>query len=760
LDDEIGSPTHERALASHHGFVRELARGLVAPDAFEDVAHEALLAGLARPPARPAALRGWLATTVRHLASKWRRGEARRERREAAAARPEALPSARELVERVELEQAVVRAVLALKEPFRTTVLLRFYEGHATAAIAQQMRIPADTVRARLRRGLAELRAKLDASCGSRDHWVAALLPVAALPSGVVPIGSGVVTAKAATAAAATGAAVMGIQAIGIVAASCATAALAWWIVPESWLERALAPAATASAAHAERGAADGIGAPRIGVAGAHDDALAATRAAESAAGVSDGEAAKAASLPPPGTVLMEVVDACTLVRLDGVKIRFLNESRFAEYDGSGGVQTVLTAGRWEAIVGADGYEPLRLATFDVVVGEARSVGRIALDRGNGVVEGRVVARQLPGDVPVTVELFGAGRSPCDACLAALNRAGDDDAERLNSFGADCGFTKERDVFEVTGDRSFRFGHLAAGVYFLRASDPRQKIVEACRLEVGRGGCVWQELDVSAPTFARFELRHERGGIFSGAWSSPHQPQPARIRYEFRRDGKPVGSVEFTPSADDTLASVGPPIVIPGGGGGTSHPVALAVETLTSRVTLDRLDTRLIAHDVAVNFVPQVESQWIRGLAVDASKSTLDTLFANFDLPSLERIDRERQEGDALRFDGEEPGCDGAALKLEALRPDLHEIAPLPRLELTLVVTCGDYQSEELPVDLRGDYFQPQVVTMKMVSGPGRASALSQAMGASCSACHAETAQTAGASLEASFWKLRSESER
>jgi RNA polymerase sigma-70 factor (ECF subfamily) len=758
LDDEIGSPTHERALASHHGFVRELARGLVAPDAFEDVAHEALLAGLARPPARPAALRGWLATTVRHLASKWRRGEARRERREAAAARPEALPSARELVERVELEQAVVRAVLALKEPFRTTVLLRFYEGHATAAIAQQLRIPADTVRSRLRRGLAELRAKLDASCGSRDHWVAALLPVAALPSGVVPIGSGVATAKVAAAAAATGATVVGIQAIGIVAASCATAALAWWIVPESWLERALAPAATASATHAERGAADGIGAPRLAVAGAHDDALAATRAAESAAGVSDGAAAKSASLPPPGTVLMEVVDARTLVRLDGVKIRFLNESRFAEYDGSGGVQTVLTAGRWEAIVGADGYEPLRLAAFDVAVGEARSVGRIALDRGNGAIEGRVVARHLPGDVPVTVELFGAGRSPCDACLAALNRAGEDDAERLKSFGADCGFAKERDLFEVTGDRSFRFGHLAAGVYFLRASDPRQKIVEARRLEVGRGGCVWQELDVSAPTFARFELRHERGGLFSGAWSSPHQPQPAAIRYEFRRDGKPVGSVELTPSADDTLASVGPPIVIPGGGG-TSQQVSLAVEMLTSRVLLTRFDQRLVERDAAADLAA-VEGQWAHRLAVDGTRVLLtDVYTATVDLPSLERIDRERQEGDALRFDGEEPGCDGAGLKLTALRPDLHEIAPLPRLELTLVVTCGDYQSEEIPVDLRGDYFQPMVVTMKMGSGPGRASALSQAMGASCSACHAETAQTA-TGLGATFWKTGGEPKR
>jgi RNA polymerase sigma-70 factor (ECF subfamily) len=157
---------HARALASHHGFVRALARGLVSRPDFDDVAQEALLAGLKRPPARAESLTSWLATTVRHLASKLHRGDARRAHRQEAAARPEALPSAHELVERIELEQVVVRAVIALKEPQRTAVLLRFYEGHATAAIAEKLGVPADTVRARLRRGLAELRVQLDTKFG------------------------------------------------------------------------------------------------------------------------------------------------------------------------------------------------------------------------------------------------------------------------------------------------------------------------------------------------------------------------------------------------------------------------------------------------------------------------------------------------------------------------------------------------------------------------------------------------------------------
>jgi len=744
--DDGDTPTHARALASHHGFVRELARGLVAPDSFEDVAHEALLAGLAHPPQRPAALRSWLATTVRRLAGKWRRGEARRARREGVAARPEALFSARDLVERVELEQAVVRAVLSLKEPFRTTVLLRFYEGHATAAIAEQLRLPADTVRARLRRGLAELRAQLDARFGARSEWVAALLPVAALPSGVAAtgvaggaasstIGSTSVVVKAAAAVATTGAAVMSVKTIGAVVASCAAAAVAWWAVPESWLERALMTGVSTSSAR-ELGAAEGAGVSSIAAAGVPVDALAPTRSAEGAegpAGAAAGAVAGDASLPPPGLVLLEVVDARTLARIEAVKIRFLNEARFAEYGGSGSVQTILTAGHWDASVAAVGYEPARLAGFDVVVGEAQALGRIALERGNGVVEGRVVARHLSGDAPVTVELFGDGRSPCDACLAAANGAngagGGDDSERAQKLGVDCGYRDDRDAIAATGDRAFRFAHLAAGVYWLRASDPQQRIVESRRIEIGRSGYVWQELDVCAPTFARFELRHERGGLFTGVWTSSHRPKPAPIHYEFRRGGQPVGAVEFTPSADDTLASVGPPIVIPAGESATP-----GVETASGALLEYYAAARSFDHT-------RINEVMVRNYEAAQRQSWFDRGAATVELPLLERLDRDRREGDGLHFDFAEPGCDGVALTLQPLRPDLHEVRPLPRLELTVVVTCGEYVSDEIALDLRADWFHPIVVTMRPqpAAAGDLPAAHAQARGM-CASCHTDSA--------------------
>jgi RNA polymerase sigma-70 factor (ECF subfamily) len=736
-----GPIAHAHLLASHHRFVRELARGLVAPAAFEDVAHDALLAGLQGRPARGGALRAWLAATVRNLAHRWHRGEARRARRERAVASPEALPSARQLLERIELEQAVVRAVVTLREPQRATILLRFYEGHSTGAIARQLGVPADTVRARLRRGLAELRAQLDAELGPRDEWIAALLPVAALPVGVVPTGVAAAggaskalapgLAKGVAAAGATGAALMGAKAITIVAASCATAALAWWVVPERWIARVLAPHPEATLA---------AGAEPAGV-----DATAPTRPEPSAAAKLDptreaeahgaGAAAEAAALPPPGAVVLEVVDARTLAPLEAVKVRFLCDARFAEADTGGRVNAMLTAGTWEANVAAEGYEPARLAAFDVRIGETRDLGRVALERGNGVVEGRVVALHLAADQPVTVELFGSGRSPCDRCLALASDARahvagtEESAPRDDaSFGRDCAYRKDRDALTAVGGRAFKFEHLAAGVYWLRAFEPQQRIVEAVRIEVGRGGYAWRDVDVSAPTFARFELRHEQRGLFTGAWTGVHALRPAAIHYEFRRDGKAVGSVEVTPSAEQTQASVGPPIEIPG----------VATPNVEADVALTHWR---VAREFFQNDRSDLLAQWERR-AVAARAGIYPVEITTWLNAGRERLDRDRQEGDALAFDCAAPDCDDVALELAVLRPDLHEVRPLPRAQLSVVVTCGAYASDEIALDLRGEYFQPQVVTMRLQEAAEHSGPLPPGEAASCMSCHDEGASS------------------
>src|SRR5262249_43645266 len=156
---------------------------------------------------------------------------------------------------------------------------------------------------------------------------------------------------------------------------------------------------------------------------------------------------------------------------------------------------------------------------FDVRPGETLELGTIALGRGTGVIEGQVSARHLAHGENVVVELLGEGRSPCDRCLALLEKP---EEQRKTPFGADCAFSEDRDRIAVHGSGPFRFEHLAAGIYWLRAFEEEQRIVAARRIEIERGGRVWSDLDVSAPTKARFELRHAGGGLFTGAWSAVH----------------------------------------------------------------------------------------------------------------------------------------------------------------------------------------------------------------------------------------------
>src|SRR6185503_5601528 len=108
------------------------------------------------------------------------RRESRRAGHEARAARSEALTSSADLVARASVQRRVVELVLALEEPYRETVLLRYFEGLSPKAIARRTSVPLATVKTRLRRALAALRARMErASGGDGRSWLSALGPVA-----------------------------------------------------------------------------------------------------------------------------------------------------------------------------------------------------------------------------------------------------------------------------------------------------------------------------------------------------------------------------------------------------------------------------------------------------------------------------------------------------------------------------------------------------------------------------------------------------
>src|SRR5262245_47221886 len=161
---EPAVPELERLLEQRE-WLRTLARALVGADEADDLAQETWLAALRHPGAR-AEPRAWLAGIARNLAHGLRRSRGRRAEREPRGARAESLPSTDELVEHLDTVQRLARELAALREPFRTTLYLRFHEGLAAEEIARRQGLAAGTVRWRTKAGLDELRARLEQTLG------------------------------------------------------------------------------------------------------------------------------------------------------------------------------------------------------------------------------------------------------------------------------------------------------------------------------------------------------------------------------------------------------------------------------------------------------------------------------------------------------------------------------------------------------------------------------------------------------------------
>lgn len=178
-------PPGPEELLRHAGWMRAMALSLVGNSAgADDVVQGAFTAALDSPPSNRQALGGWLKSVVRNLSRQTHRQSSRRKAREKRVARPEAENSSPEdLVARAELQRVIVDAVLALEEPYRSTVMLRFFEERTPHEIAASQGIPVKTVWTRLSRAIEQLRVALDKKHGSRDAWCSLLLPLIAMPT-------------------------------------------------------------------------------------------------------------------------------------------------------------------------------------------------------------------------------------------------------------------------------------------------------------------------------------------------------------------------------------------------------------------------------------------------------------------------------------------------------------------------------------------------------------------------------------------------
>jgi RNA polymerase sigma-70 factor (ECF subfamily) len=175
------------ALLDQTGWIHALAQSLVSdPHLAADLAQDTTVDALEVRPDGSRPLRGWLATVMRNNLAKLRRGERNRSAREASVKKPGLEPAAHEVVERAETHRNVVLAVLALDEPYRSTLLMRFFEQLPYDEIARQTGVTRAAVNSRITRGLAELRQRLENTYGGDRRALAlALLPLAKLPTAV-----------------------------------------------------------------------------------------------------------------------------------------------------------------------------------------------------------------------------------------------------------------------------------------------------------------------------------------------------------------------------------------------------------------------------------------------------------------------------------------------------------------------------------------------------------------------------------------------
>jgi len=198
-------PFDDQSFREHARFVRALAGALARDrDEADEVAARTFASAVEQRPRAGAQLRGWLARVARRALSRLRRDDARRNVHEGAAARSERIDAdPADLAARSELSDRIALAFAQLDEPAKSTLFLRFFADLTPKQIAARQQVPVETVKTRLKRGLAKLRARLDErgrdTDGARGTWRVTALMLARDGAPLL----GITKAKGAAAAAA-----------------------------------------------------------------------------------------------------------------------------------------------------------------------------------------------------------------------------------------------------------------------------------------------------------------------------------------------------------------------------------------------------------------------------------------------------------------------------------------------------------------------------------------------------------------------------
>ncbi|MFN0007645.1 MAG: sigma-70 family RNA polymerase sigma factor [Planctomycetota bacterium] len=320
------------SLLEHAARLRKLAARLVAdPSMADDLVQDTYVAALRHAPAADRSLEPWLARVIGNFARKSRRSAIRREDRERALPPLAQQPTPDAIAERLEVQRTLIEALDELADPFRSTLVLHYFEGLSSAEIARLQHVPSATVRWRHQRGLDELREKLDRRFGgSRAAWCLLFAPLARPDLASIP--SGVLAMSAAS------------KILAVSLAAAAVAGVIWWQLdlPEE-------QTAVAAAHEREAPEPEAAGAPKVEPDGP-------VEAPEGR------QPARASTAAAPATEAAEPRPAA------GTPLRMAVEARFLDANGSpwegvrlSTVQQVQQGGAAEAISGSDGHAQLEI---------------------------------------------------------------------------------------------------------------------------------------------------------------------------------------------------------------------------------------------------------------------------------------------------------------------------------------------------------------------------------------------------------------
>jgi RNA polymerase sigma factor (sigma-70 family) len=400
--DARHTPIELEEALRHTDWLRRLALSLVKdPDSADELVQETWIRAWRSAPGGGAS-RAWLGTVLKRLSLNQGRSERRREARERLRARDEALPSATDLVQRAELQKRVTEAVLALPAAECEAILLHYFEGRSSAEIARRQGLPASTVRARVRRGLASLRDSLDRDYGARETWSGLVLLHFATAE----------TATAAAGAAAVGvASYAGLTVLGwVLLATLSLAVTISLLIPE---QATLPPlenemALTVEAPAGLTGAA-GPGELSVG-AGAREEGGTRQEPTSGEARFVRTDSEAPVSPFPPAVLHARLIDT------DGQPVR----GGWLRIDGSKERAWSRVSGRFEHVVPSADLEPRQVSVLvgaegfasvahDVrlVAGSPAELGELVLERAREI-RGRVTDGENRPVVGATVKAFGS----------------------------------------------------------------------------------------------------------------------------------------------------------------------------------------------------------------------------------------------------------------------------------------------------------------------------------------------------------------